>query len=131
MRLSTFVRMRLITHNMLTSHVKGVKNGYPLVIKAEDIKEQETDFNPDFISRMITRIEWPALTKAMEMIGHTDQLPEEVPKDYETNNDFLKQAHHALMEIEVITGSLTCPESGREFPIANGIPNMLLNEDEV
>jgi len=24
--------MKLLTHNMLTSHVKGVKNGYPLVI---------------------------------------------------------------------------------------------------
>lgn len=25
--------MRLLTHNMLTSHVKGVKNGYPLGIE--------------------------------------------------------------------------------------------------
>ena len=24
--------MKLLTHNMLTSHVKGVKNGYPLRI---------------------------------------------------------------------------------------------------
>lgn len=26
------VKMKLLTHNMLTSHVKGVKNGYPLRI---------------------------------------------------------------------------------------------------
>lgn len=26
-------KMRLLTHNMLTSHVKGVKNGYPLGIE--------------------------------------------------------------------------------------------------
>jgi len=26
---------------------------------------------------------------------------------------------------------LICPESGRKFPISKGIPNMLLNEDEV
>ena len=39
--------------------------------------------------------------------------------------------HHALVEIEVIEGHLECPESGRQFPIKNGIPNMLLNEDEV
>uniref|UniRef100_H2YV57 Multifunctional methyltransferase subunit TRM112-like protein n=1 Tax=Ciona savignyi TaxID=51511 RepID=H2YV57_CIOSA len=131
MRLSRFVNMRLITHNMLTSHVKGVKNGYPLLITAKDVKEQEVDFNPDFVSKMITRIEWPALTKAMEMVGKTDLLPTEVPKDYETDNDFLKKAHHALMEIEIISGCLSCPETGREFPITNGIPNMLLNEDEV
>jgi multifunctional methyltransferase subunit TRM112 len=28
-------------------------------------------------------------------------------------------------------GTLVCPESGRKFPINKGIPNMLLNEDEV
>ena len=27
--------MRLLTHNMLKSHVKGVKNGYPLVIEVQ------------------------------------------------------------------------------------------------
>jgi uncharacterized protein YbaR (Trm112 family) len=28
-------------------------------------------------------------------------------------------------------GNLVCPETGRRFPVAKGIPNMLLNEDEV
>ena len=36
-----------------------------------------------------------------------------------------------VFQVEVIEGKLVCPESGREFPINNGIPNMLLNEDEV
>ena len=35
------------------------------------------------------------------------------------------------IQIEVEEGSLVCPESGKKFPIKNGIPNMLLNEDEV
>jgi hypothetical protein len=26
---------------------------------------------------------------------------------------------------------LTCPETGRKFPVTKGIPNMLLHEDEV
>ena len=34
-------------------------------------------------------------------------------------------------QVEIVEGSLICPETGREFPIINGIPNMLLNEDEV
>ena len=34
-------------------------------------------------------------------------------------------------QIEVVEGNLVCPESGRKFPIQNGIPNMLLREDEV
>lgn len=36
----------------------------------------------------------------------------------------------ALLQVEVMEGCLKCPESGREFPISRGIPNMLLNEDE-
>lgn len=35
------------------------------------------------------------------------------------------------IQVEVEEGSLVCPESGKKFPIKNGIPNMLLNEDEV
>jgi len=35
------------------------------------------------------------------------------------------------LQVEVKEGYLVCPETGRQFPITNGIPNMLLNEDEV
>ena len=35
------------------------------------------------------------------------------------------------LQVEVQEGSLVCPETGRRFPISDGIPNMLLNEDEV
>jgi len=36
-----------------------------------------------------------------------------------------------FFQLEVIEGSLVCPETGRKFPVSNGIPNMLLKEDEV
>jgi multifunctional methyltransferase subunit TRM112 len=35
------------------------------------------------------------------------------------------------MEIDVVEGELVCPETNRQFPISNGIPNMLAREDEV
>ena len=47
------------------------------------------------------------------------------------NVEFLKVLHHVLLEIVVVEGQLICPESGRIFPISQGIPNMLLHEDEV
>ena len=47
------------------------------------------------------------------------------------NSEFFNQLHHALLEVEIVTGELTCPETGRKFPIKNGIPNMLCNEEEV
>ena len=35
------------------------------------------------------------------------------------------------IQVEVINGDLICPESSRKFPVTDGIPNMLLNEDEI
>ncbi|XP_026185388.1 multifunctional methyltransferase subunit TRM112-like protein [Mastacembelus armatus] len=123
--------MKLLTHNMLTSHVKGVTNGYPLLIKATEVKVNEVDFNPQFVSRMIPKLEWSTLVQAAEELGHRQDLPGELIPDYDKNEEFLKKVHRVLLEVEVIEGCLKCPESGREFPISRGIPNMLLNEDEV
>lgn len=61
---------------------------------------------------------------------HIPSLPDEIPEDYSENEGFLKLAHRALLEVDVIEGVLVCPETGREFPISNGIPNMLVNEGE-
>ncbi|XP_068437249.1 multifunctional methyltransferase subunit TRM112-like protein [Clinocottus analis] len=122
--------MKLLTHNMLTSHVKGVTKGYPLLIKATEVKVNEVDFNPQFVSRMIPKLEWSALVQAAEELGQRQDLPGELVPEYENNEDFLKKVHRVLLEVEVIEGFLQCPESGREFPISRGIPNMLLSEDE-
>jgi multifunctional methyltransferase subunit TRM112 len=72
-----------------------------------------------------------------------DELPETMPDDALDNLEFLKRVHHALnnvcfaciksniLQLEVEEGVLICSESGREFPIKNGIPDMLLKENEV
>ena len=66
-------------------------------------------------------------------ISHADGLPaaESFTEESLSNEEVLKKLHEVLLEIEVIEGELTCPETGRKFPIVNGIPNMLVNEDEV
>ncbi|XP_043930381.1 multifunctional methyltransferase subunit TRM112-like protein [Protopterus annectens] len=123
--------MKLFTHNMLTSHVKGVTKGYPLLLKATELKVNNIDFNPEFVARMIPKVEWNVLVEAAESIGQLNDLPKELLPDYENNEEFLHKVHHVMLEVEVVEGALKCPESGREFPINKGIPNMLLNEDEV
>nr|CAG4645297.1 EOG090X0LTV [Leptodora kindtii] len=124
--------MKLITHNMLTSKcLKGVTVGFPLGIIAKDVKISEVEFNGEFISRMIPKLDWPALYKAAESVGQLNDLPQTVVDDYEGNEEFLRKAHHVLLEVEVISGELVCPETGRKFPVNEGIPNMLANEDEV
>ena len=64
-------------------------------------------------------------------VGAGAGLPPSPPDQYEDNEDFLKAAHHVMLEVEVMEGELECPETGRKFPVTGGIPNMLLREDEV
>jgi len=124
--------MKLLTHNMLTSKcMKAVTTGYPLGINASDVRVSEVEFNPDFVSKMIPKVDWSVLWNAAERIGQLEGLPKEIVENYENDHDFLKKAHHVLLEVDIINGELICPETGRKFPINNGIPNMLLNEDEV
>eukprot|EP00079_Xenopus_tropicalis_P024053 XP_012816575.1 PREDICTED: multifunctional methyltransferase subunit TRM112-like protein isoform X1 [Xenopus tropicalis] len=98
--------------------------------RAEEVKLSAVDFNQDFVTRMIPKLEWGALVEAAESLGHGSDLPRELETGYEKNEDFLKKVHHVLLEVEVIEGALKCPESGTEFPITRGIPNMLINEEE-
>ncbi|XP_037559090.1 multifunctional methyltransferase subunit TRM112-like protein [Dermacentor silvarum] len=124
--------MKLLTHNMMTSKcIKGVNTGFPLGIVASETKVISVDFNPEFVCRMIPKLDWDALYQAAESIGCASELPKTLVPDYEHNEEFLKQVHHTLFEVEVVAGELVCPETGRKFPITDGIPNMLLNEDEV
>lgn len=61
--------MKLLTHNMLACHIKTVKNGYPFKIEATKVEEIEADYDPDFLRRMFSRIEYKALREAAETLG--------------------------------------------------------------
>lgn len=122
--------MRLLTHNMLTCNIRGVTNGYPLKLEASTTEIRETDFNPEFLRRIFSKIEWKALREGAIALG-IDDFPETAETGNLEDDKFLRKFHHALLEIHVEEGALICPETGRRFPISKGIPNMLLNEDEV
>ncbi|KAK7846286.1 multifunctional methyltransferase subunit TRM112 homolog A [Quercus suber] len=122
--------MRLLTHNMLSSNIKGVSNGFPLRIEVEKVAEKQVDFNADFLRNMFPKIEWKAFVDAAKTIGYAE-LPEEVDSSALESEEFLNKFHHALLELHLEEGALVCPETGRRFPVSKGIPNMLLHEDEV
>ncbi|KAG0722360.1 Multifunctional methyltransferase subunit TRM112-like protein [Chionoecetes opilio] len=77
--------MKLITHNMLTSKgIKSVKEGFPLKIQAsvwaEEMKNVDTDYDRDFITRMIPKLDWKALVFAAHCVSikpatHTPARP--------------------------------------------------------
>lgn len=57
-------------------------------------------------------------------------IPETLPEG-EIDTATLEALYHVLFNIHVIEGHLVCPDTGRKFPIKQGIPNMILHEDEI
>lgn len=61
--------MKLVTHNMLTSKIlKNVVTGYPLKINAVKTEVKKADFQPDFIARMMKKVDYKALYSAAENV---------------------------------------------------------------
>lgn len=95
-------------------------------------KIESQDFSPEFITRILPRLEWATIRAAAETVGCLQDFPEDVNLETSSGDtELLQKIHHLLLEIDVIEGHMACPETGRVFPISQGIPNMLLNEDEV
>ncbi|OQR71224.1 hypothetical protein BIW11_01536 [Tropilaelaps mercedesae] len=116
--------------NQLTEIFKGTY-GSLLQSMVRKTEVTEANFSEEFLQRMIPRLDWPAFLQAANKLGVGGDLPSSAPTDVRSDAAVLQAIHHALLEVEVMEGELICPETQRRFPITNGIPNMLLNEDEI
>ena len=61
--------MKLLTHNMLSCHIKGVQNGYPFTIEPSKVEEVDADYDPDFLRHIYPRLDWSALRAAATSMG--------------------------------------------------------------
>jgi multifunctional methyltransferase subunit TRM112 len=124
--------MKLLTANMLQSHIKNVKNGYPFNIEATEVKTVQVDYDPGFLKRMLGegRVDYGVLKGHADVVAPEIQLPDAalVNDSMLEDEDFLRKLHRAMLEVVVVTGALICPETGRRFSIADQIPNLLLAE---
>ena len=57
-------------------------------------------------------------------------LPPTLTEELVQDPSFLRALYHILMNVHLVKGMLTCPATGREFPVQDGIPNMMLEEEE-
>ena len=130
--------MRLLTHNTMRNNTAEAKGkGFPLEISsAVDVQVIDnpkagavTARDIDFVKRLIPTLDWPALVQASSQLG-IDTLPPRLTDDLVENEQFLRALYHILMNVHLIKGILKCPATGREFPVTDGIPNMMLEEDE-
>jgi multifunctional methyltransferase subunit TRM112 len=128
--------MRLLTHNTLRNNSENAKGkGFPLKITATEIRvdKPSLDANPatqiQFCQGILGMLDWSALVVAASEMGLTT-LPPILTSELAENDAFLQALYHILMNVHLINGMLTCPTTGREFPVTNGIPNMVLDEEE-
>ncbi len=57
-----------------------------------------------------------------------DSLPESIYEDMMLSKDFFDALRGVLLGVNVVKGVLVCPTTGRQFPIVDGIPNMMVTE---
>lgn len=122
------------------------EKGYPLTIEPTKIEYEESPCDMEFIQKMSRKINYDALLLAREQIlehcsvqlGSDFVLPElpnsmeeERNEVNEISKELLSKLHKILLDIHIVEGHLICPDTGRRFKVSNGIPNMILHEDEI
>lgn len=128
---------------LLVSHYysRRTEKGYPLQIKPVKLILEEAPFDKEMVTRILPKIDYAALRQACQQLAETCRqqgielpvLPDTLPATTEGIIDDALAANlfRVLFEIHVQEGVLVCPDTGREFPIKEGIPNMILHEDEL
>ena len=116
--------MRLLTFISLKAPGKDVKTGYPMDLQVEDMDVVETRCDEDFMRHIIPTLEWAALQKCAQAVG-VEGLPDAYSVALLEDTEFLGFVHNLLLDIHVMKGTLICPETSRQYPIVDGIANMM------
>ncbi len=129
--------MRLLTHNSLRNNsAEANEEGFPLKITAvevrvDDSNEVGTDQDREiaFVKGILGMLEWNALVQGASDLG-LNTLPKVLTEELANDDAFLRALYHVLMNVHLVKGMLTCPDTGREFPVTDGIPDFTMNEEE-
>ena len=119
--------------------------GYPLKIQATKLVVESSIMDSVLVTKMLQKVNYPALLAAIEDVRSTPDIdaetsttlikatsiPSEAPGDDAFDESTLNALHFFLFDVHVLEGVLQCPDTNRKFPIKDGIPNMILHEDEV
>ncbi|KAK5580679.1 hypothetical protein RB653_000702 [Dictyostelium firmibasis] len=122
--------MKILTHNMMACTKKQcMGKGFPLKVECTEQIVLEQEFNYEFTKNIYPKLDWAGIAEISKKFNIPIQL--DTTKHSLEDEEFLKTLHSLLCNLKVITGSLTCPNCQRVYPIDKGIPNMLLREDEI
>lgn len=131
--------MRLLTHNVLRNNTAAAKgSNSPLRITATEVRVDEPTSNDDtdaqrreieFAKNMLPALNWDTLIEGAKAMG-LDSLPPSVTPELANDEGFLRALYHVLMDVHLVNGMLVCTETGKEFPVTDGIANFMLEEHE-
>ena len=115
--------------------------GFPLIIEAEVIELEESPVDAQMLLRLLPKLDYSAVLQAVKQLApkceehqiSMPDLPDVLPETLDETRDsaLIANLHRVLFDIHLQEGWLVCPSSGRKFPVKDGIPNMILHEDEV
>lgn len=116
--------MKLITQNLLMCNSHGCAGrNRQLQIQASEVNQGTLEYNQSLTDRMIEKLDWSTFTNVAASLGHS--LPDSITTEDRQNSELLQRIFNILFNIDVHSGSLTCQECSRVYPIENGIPNLL------
>ena len=117
--------MRLITHSSLRNPASDALEGRPLQIEVSEMEVEEREYSEEFLLSVLSTIRWDAVLIAAKAIGMGETIPADLTPQLLQDKAFLQACFHLLINVNVKTGVLICSETGRQFPIVNGIPCMM------
>ena len=123
--------MNLLTHNLIKCNMKKCINGYPLRIGANKIDKRQDEIDDEFVKRTLKKVDLNALiigSQDMKIIDDNSALKNLKEEDIE-KKDVLNDLKTILFKSLLIEGILKCPDCGTEYPVKNGIPDMVVNDD--
>ena len=82
-----------------------------------------------FVKGILGMLDWNALVQAASQMG-LSTLPPTLTEDLSKDENFLKALYQVLMNVHLIKGILTCPTTGKEFPVTDGIVDFMIEEEE-
>ncbi|KAL8444385.1 hypothetical protein Emag_005480 [Eimeria magna] len=112
---------------------KQCSGGYPLKIVLGEgpqaTSQEQNEVQQQLLLSLLQKLDWGALVQTAAELGM--DLPPEVSASDRTDDNFLRAMQAAVLDFHILEGKLVCPTCKREYAISKGIPNMLLQDDEV
>ena len=126
--------MKAITHNILVCNIKKCedsKKNYPFIIIANKIENKPSEFDIDLTKKIYESLDKEGLNKFCKDLNLVKYDFTKIDDKILKEKEFWEYVHKIIDETLIIEGNLKCPNCQREFPIINGIVDMVLRDDEM